>query len=148
MFQRVPGEIHTLYVVVGIGEGFEVSSSSLPQTIPFRIVQGEPVTTNANYTFGFLNAMVDTDGVQTATSAGTVDYNVGFDSGEGVGGAGTTNDWTEAPSATYVDSQVAVALGTTFGYSGSGATFSFYDSRTYSALVYGVVSTTSSTSTQ
>jgi hypothetical protein len=138
LFERVPGEIYTYYVIAGIGQSFQVSGiSPLPQTIPFKILEGVKITPNANYTFGFVNAMVDANGVQTASSAGVIDHDYPADSGAGVGGATTTNDWM----VTFVNFEPKVGLGATFGLSGSEASYDFYEAfRTYSALAYGLVS--------
>ena len=81
--------------------------------------------------------MGSTLGVPTVTSEGVVDFDQPGDSGGGVGGTGTTNDW--AASNSYSPSPV-VALGTTFGAEGSNGDYTFYgSSRTYSALAIGAI---------
>jgi hypothetical protein len=56
-------------------------------------------------------------------------------SGDGVGGAGTTNDWAASTSQ-----DTNVALGTTFGVSGSNAADNLLSvDRTYSAFAVGIV---------
>jgi hypothetical protein len=140
LFERVPGEVYTYYVVAAIGEGFPVSINTLPQAIPFKILEGYQKTPAANFTFGYVNSMVNASGVPTASSAGTVDLNNNPpDSGEGVGGTGTTNHWMVTDTR---PSGPTVGLGTTFAAPGAGANYSFYQSfRTYSAQAYGIIST-------
>lgn len=138
LFERVAGPFYTIYVVRAIGQGFSVAISSSPQTIPFTIVEGASVTPHGNYTFGYVNGLVNASGVLTAMSSGTVDMDYPADSGTGVGGAGSYNAW----GATG-EGGITVALGTTFG-GFSGADFSwvnnFYPVRTYSAQAQGTVS--------
>jgi len=64
---------YTVYIVRGIGKGYEVSINPDPQTIPFSIVEGHKITPDGTYTFGYINALVDSDGLPTATSQGAVD---------------------------------------------------------------------------
>jgi len=138
LFARTPGENDSvIYTVVGIGEGYQVHLSSSAQMIPFKVVEGFKVTQDDTFTFGYINAMVDSSGTPVETSYGTVTYDYPADGGEGVGGTGTNNDWgaTGTPPAAPV-----VALGTTFGPARSGASYTFYPQiRTYSAEVVGVV---------
>jgi len=139
LFEYKSDEAYTAYTVVGIGTGFEVALNSVPHTIPFAVIEGIRAPTNGNFTFGFVNALVNSSGTPVTTSQGVVDFDVPADGGEGVGGAGTANAW--AVTNSYSPSPV-VALGTTFGASGSGADYTFYGSyRTYSALASGVVVT-------
>jgi len=136
LFERRSSEAYTLYTVAGIGKGFKVGIEALPRAIPFDVVEGIKVGTNGNFTFGFINAIVDATGASVAASAGAVDMDNPADSGEGVGGTGSTNDWT----ATNVSPNPVVALGTTFGASGSNADYTFYGSyRTYSAQAVGIL---------
>ena len=127
---RPPSSV--VYTVVGIGRGFTVNLSSTPGTILFDVIYGIKVPTNGLFTFGYANGLVNSDGTQILTSPGTVDMDEYLQSGEGVGGAGTTNNWSvtaqPAPS---------VALGTTFGPGGDYGFFS--TSRTYSAVAVGIV---------
>jgi hypothetical protein len=136
LFERTSDESYVIYTVVGIGKGFEVSLNSSPRAIPFEVIEGTAVPTNHNFTFGYVNATVNSSGTQLAASSGTVDMDNPPDSGEGVGGAGTTNDWSVTNRSPYPN----VALGTTFGAPGSNATYAFWESyRTYSARAIGVI---------
>ncbi len=138
LFERIAGELYTLYVVRGIGKGFKVDMNSLPRTIPFEMINGVKVCPGGNFTFGFVNAIVDAGGSQLASSPGAVDMDNPADTGQGVGAAGTTNDW----SVTNLRPFPTVSLGTTFGAQGSGADYVFWGSfRTYSAQAYGLINT-------
>jgi hypothetical protein len=104
------------------------------------VIEGTKVSTKRRFTFGFINAMVNSSGVPVETSPGAVDMDNPADGGDGVGGAGTTNDW-EA-TANWATPNPVVAPGTTFGASGSGADYIFFESyRTYSAQATGIVVT-------
>lgn len=128
---------YVLYTVVGIGKWSEVEINAPAQEIPFDVVEGIKVPTNGDFTFGYVNAIVDASGVQLANSAGTVDNDEYLDGGEGVGGAGTTNNW-----AVSAGPAPSVNLGATFGDAGSGADYSFFSTtRTYSAEAAGIVAT-------
>jgi hypothetical protein len=133
-----PVEAFTVYAVVGIGKGFPVTLSPVPQTIPFDIIKGIKVPTSGNFTFGYINALVDSNGVPVETSLGTVDFDNPSDKGEGLGGLGTTNDWIA--TANLATPHPVVSLGTTFG-AGLTADFPIVNPpyRTYSAQAYGVV---------
>jgi len=135
LFERTPGAINTVYTVAGIGKGFQVALSSTPQAIRFEVTEGLRVPPNGHFTFGFVNAGVNSSGVPITTSEGIVDFDQPADNGEGVGGTGTTNDW--AVTNSYSPSPV-VALGTTFSVSGADYDF-FPSSRTYSALAIGAL---------
>jgi hypothetical protein len=139
LFERVPGAFYTIYVVVAIGQSFQVALNSSPQTIPFTVLEGIKVIPGSNYTFGYVNALVNAIGEEVAMSSGTVDFDLTADSGYGVGGSKTSNLW----GATG-EGGIDVALGTTFGGFG-GTDFSWVDNispiRTYSAQAYGVVGT-------
>ena len=130
----------TIYTVVGIGKSFEVQLGSGMQTIAFKVLEGTKMITNAQCTFGFINARVNSNGVPVETSPGTVDMNDPANGGEGTGGPGTTNDWAVTSSAT---SSPVVTLGTTFGAPGATADFAFYwpPYRTYSAQAWMTVVT-------
>ncbi len=131
--ESVSGE-YTLFRVVGIGKAFPVRLQAGPAAIPIDIVVGSRVTLNRRTTFGFVNGLVDANGIQYGSTAGTVDYVGPQDGGTGVGGPGTTNYW----GATYQPYPPRVSLGITFGVSGSGATYPFYSNpRTYSAEALG-----------
>jgi len=135
LFQPETFGQYTVYIVVGIGKGYEVSLNAAPQTIPFTIVEGVTVTPNGNFTFGFINALVTSDGNPTAVSEGAVEYNSPNVGGEGLGGAGTTNEWVASSSQ-----DTDVALGTTFGVSGSNAANTLFTGyRTYSAFAVGAI---------
>jgi len=126
---------YTVYIVRGIGKGSEVSLNPAPQTIPFEILEGTKITTSGQFTFGFINALVDSHGTPLAVSQGAVEYVNPAVSGSGEGGPATTNNW--AASSTQ---DTNVALGATFGVSGSNAANNLFTGyRTYSALAVGVV---------
>jgi hypothetical protein len=93
LFERTPGEAYTVYTVAGIGKDFEVKLDSAAQTIPFDMIEGTKVSNNGNFTFGFITAIVNSGGTPLLTSLGAVDMDAPGDGGEGVSGAGTTNDW-------------------------------------------------------
>jgi hypothetical protein len=135
LFARTPGPIYPIYTVVGIGRGSRVALSSAPQEIRFELVEGLRIPPNGEFTFGFVNAIVNSNGVPIATSKGVVDYDEPPDSGPGVGGTGTINEWA-VTTGSYSPSP-AVALGTTFAVSGADYTF-WPSSRTYSAEAIGV----------
>jgi hypothetical protein len=136
LFERISGEEYTVYAVVGIGKGFEVALNPAPQTIPIDVIEGSSFTTNGNFTFGYVNSIVDLTGVTILASLGTVDFDQPADAGEGLGGVGATNVW----EVTAVSPYPTVALGTTFGVAGSPADYTFWPStRTYSAQAIGIV---------
>ena len=141
LFYRSPGELYEIYTVVGIGKGFEVGIKSAPQTIPFELIDGVTVpTSKGDFTFGYINALVSSSGTPTTISPGTVDYDNPGDGGEGVAGAGTTNDWV---ATDITGPSPSVALGTTFS-AGERTTYifdSYYRSpiRTYSAQAVGIL---------
>jgi hypothetical protein len=128
-----------VYTVRGVGTGDMVSPSAIAQSFAFGLQYGTATTTNGNYTFGFINAFVNTLGQQTSSTAGVVDFNTPVVAGSGVGGAGTTNDWVFTPTV----SNINIALGATFGLPGQVASYtlnnpsrSFFDTdRTYSATL-------------
>jgi hypothetical protein len=127
--------------VVGIGNGFGVTLNSAAQGIPLSIVGGIKFAANKYFTFGYVNAIVDSSGVPVSTSQGTVDFDPAADSGTGDGGAGTTNVW----AATGANCpSISVPLGTTFGFSGFSADYPLFGApyRTYSARALGVVKIT------
>jgi len=142
LFEYNSVEAFTVYTVAGIGKGFEVELNSAPQKIPFDVVEGTKVPTGENFTFGFINALLDSSGTPVLTSPGAVDYDNPTDGGQGVGGTGTTNDWT----ATSLGPPYPVAaLGATFAAPAANAEYSFTfltpDSpyRTYSAQAIGAL---------
>lgn len=136
--QTSPG----IFVVRGIGAGETVTSTGVPESFNFNLQQGIGTTSSGLFTFGFINALVDSNGNRTATSAGTVSVSETVTPGPGIGGPSTNNDWvfTETlPSLT-------VGLGVSFGRPGTtGATYPLnagegFEStdRTYSATLTGV----------
>lgn len=136
LFERSAGTTYTVYTVVGIAKGFEVALNSAPQAIRFEVIEGLRVPPNDDFTFGFINAIVNLSGVPVLSSPGAVDFDTPADTGDGIGGAATTNYW--AVTATSPEPSPVVALGTTF--STSGADYPFWPlSRTYSALAIGAV---------
>jgi hypothetical protein len=130
--QTSPGNLE----VVGIGTGHTVSVGS-SYSFDFGLTSGTSVTTNGNYTFGFINALVGANGTPTVVSTGTVDWDDPADGGQGVGGAGTTNDWLFTPT----DGNITVALGTIYSTTGNPAANPFLvdSDRTYSATSTGGV---------
>ncbi len=137
LFEIQPVGQYAVYIVRGIGKGFEVSLKPSPQTIPFSIVQGDKFTPSGNFTFGFINALVGSTGIPTAVSEGAVEYDTPSVGGSGEGGPGTTNEWAASSSQ-----DTDVALGTTFGVSGSNSADNLFSGyRTYSALVLGITVT-------
>jgi hypothetical protein len=137
LFEVVAGPDNPIYLVRSIGHGFPVSINSSPQTIPFAIAYGDTVTTNFAYTFGYVNAIVNSAGQEALMSSGTVEMDYPEDSGAGVGGAKTLNNWMATG-----DGGITVALGTTFGTSGADFPWvNYFPERTYSALAEGIVPT-------
>jgi len=131
--QTSPGN----FEVVGVGTGHTVNVGSA-YSFDFGLTSGTGVTTNGNYTFGFINALVAANDTPTVVSSGTVDWDDPADGGQGVGGAGTTNNWLFTPT----DNITTVAVGTMFSTTGNGATAPYLldSSRTYSASLAGVAS--------
>jgi hypothetical protein len=137
LFEYKSVEAATVYTVVGIAKGFEVSLESTPQTIPFDVIEGVAVPTGANFTFGFVMSLVNSSGVPISTGLGVVDFDTPSDAGEGVAGAGTTNDWA------WVGDDInepSVGLGTTFGLANADYPLGL-PYRTYSAEAIGEVPT-------
>lgn len=130
--QTSPGN----FAVVGIGTGHTVSVGS-NYSFDFGLTSGTSVTTNGDYTFGFINAMVNANGTLAVSSTGTVDWDDPADGGQGVGGAGTTNNWLFAPT----DGIATIALGTVFSTTGNPAAIPYLveSGRTYSASLTGGV---------
>lgn len=130
-----------VYTVEGIGTGQTVTSSGSVQSFAFGLTAGTDTTTNGNWTFGFINGLVNTAGSQTNSSAGTVDVSIPADGLSGIAAA-TTDNWLFTPS----DANVTVGIGTTFG-SGVAADFALNNpglgganqDRTYSATLSGII---------
>jgi hypothetical protein len=136
LFEYNPLEVYNIYTLVGIGKGFEVKLNPAPQAIPFDVIEGTKVPTGPNFTFGYINAIVNSDGTPLVASPGTVDYDNPTDGGQGVGGTGTTNDWV--CSGVTGTGGPTIPLGTTFGVSGADHGFCL-PYRTYSAQAIGVL---------
>jgi hypothetical protein len=132
LFEFKSVEAATVYTVVGIGKGIEVSLSSSPQVIPFEVVEGTKVSTGANFAFGFMMAILNSSGVPTLAGQGVVDFDTPSDTGEAVGGAGTKHDWVFGPS------EPTVAVGTTFGLANADYALGL-PYRTYSAQAIGAL---------
>lgn len=133
-----------VFTVRGIGTGQTVTDSGASQSFAFGLTSGTDTTSNAFFTFGFINAMANTSGTTSSATAGTVDFDLTVDAGTGVGGGGTTNDWVFTPGSTSVTS---IALGTTFFTPGHEGTVALNDptkggsnvDRTYSANLDGAI---------
>ena len=135
LFEVVAGPDNPIYAVRSIGLGFPVSINSSPQTIPFLIAEGDTVTTNPAYTFGYVNAIVNAAGQEGLMSSGTVEMDYPEDGGAGVGGPKTLNNWMATG-----EGGITLALGTTFGTSGADFPWViFFPERTYSAQAEGIV---------
>jgi hypothetical protein len=133
-----PGEAFTIFTVAGIAKGFQVNLNAVPQTIPFDVIAGTKVTPNGKFTFGFINALVDSSGTPAATSLGTIDFGYPADSGQGVGGPRSTNNWAASNECSLTP---VAALGTTFSLPGANADYVLVvpPYRTYSAQAIGAV---------
>lgn len=108
-----------VFTVRGVGTGRTVASVSAPQSFDFGLQFGIDTTTNSNFTFGFIQALVNSSGSPTFSSLGSVDWTNGVSPGQGVGGPGTTNRFVFTPSLSGLN----VALGRTFGLPGTTADF-------------------------
>jgi hypothetical protein len=134
LFEAEPAGEYTVYTLRGIGKGHEVEIGPKPKAFAFEVVDGTQITTGANFTFGFINALVDSSGVETKQSEGVVEFDIPADGGQGEGGSAATNLWAAGDETPSV-----VTLGKTFGVSGSGADYTmFSEYRTYSARATGI----------
>ena len=136
-----------VFAVRGLGTGRIVTGSSSPQSFGFDRAIGSDIAANGNYTFGFINSLLDSSGDAVAQSTGTVDMTFeAVQPGNGLGGAATSNRWVYTPSTLGID----VPLGTTFGVPGTVADFVLNDpssdpvnhsslDRTYSANLSAAV---------
>ncbi len=140
LFHELPIGVIT---VVGIGTGRTVTSSTSPQNFAFGLTQGTDTTANGGlWEFGYVNGLVDSNGNQTSSSAGTVDVVSPKDPGAGIDIL-SSNDWlfTSGPTTPKI------ALGTTFFTPGSSGTYALNDpskgqaNRTYSANLTGLDAT-------
>ena len=126
-----------IFVVRGVGTSDTVTPGSSPQAFAFNLMSGTATASSGLFTFGFIEAAVNSSGTQTTSSTASVDLDLTVDPGPGVSGVGT-NDWvfTPGPGAGVVN----VSLGTTFFIPGGGRTGNFAlnnstvnSDRTYSA---------------
>ncbi len=62
-----------VFAVRGLGSGRIVTGSSSPQSFGFDRAIGSDIAANGNYTFGFINSLLDTSGDAVARSTGMVD---------------------------------------------------------------------------
>ena len=107
------------FVVKAVGQGHSISSAGV-QSVPFNVQYGNAVT-GTNYTIGFINALVNGSGSQTASSTGVIGWN------NVEGGNGSTNSWLFTPTVG------GLTVGVNDSY-GSGGQFVLHGSeRTYSA---------------
>jgi hypothetical protein len=141
LFESKSVEAFTVYTVVGIAKGLEVKLSSLPQAVPFEVIEGIRATTSGNFTFGFTTSLVDSSGVPVVSSPGVVDFDTPSDSGNGAGGPLTTNDWAFTLGEPGLPP--VVTLGTTFAVYGADYALdsppAHQPYRTYSAQAIGAV---------
>jgi len=130
-----------VFVVRGIGTTDTVTTNGL-QTFAFGLQNGSATVTSGLFTFGFIEASVNSAGNQTASSTGGVDLTNPFENTPDVtADGGSTNDWVF--TATPGSGVVNVRLGTKFFIPGSpgGGDFQlnssvnggFSQDRTYSA---------------
>ncbi len=128
------------FTVVGIGTSDSFSTNGL-QTFAFGLQNGSANVTSTNFTFGFIEAQVNSAGTQTISSTGGVDLSNPLDGGTDVtGDISSTNDWIFTP--TPGSGGVNVAVGQTFNIPGvaagvfplnSSTKGGFNQDRTYSA---------------
>jgi len=136
------------FTVVGIGNGQTLTSGAgAPSSFTFQPVLNGTDTTGSSglFFFGYINALVNTAGTETFSSAGTVTFNMTVDPGPGVD-ATSTNDWVFTQSI----NNISIGLGTVFftpGHDpGTGTRFALNNStngafntdRTYSANLTGI----------
>ena len=111
--------------------GDMVSASVLAHVFAFGLQYKPDPTPHSNYTFGFMNAFVDSRDMQSFSSAGVVDFAPLVMGATGVGGAGITNAWVFTPSGP----NISISLGPTFGISGQPATFALNNNAFGGALI-------------
>lgn len=104
-----------VFVVRAIG-ATDTFSTNADQTFAFGLQAGSATTTSTLFTFGFIEAAVNSSGTVTTASTGGVDLNNPADVGTGVGGLGTTNDWIFTPTPGSLD----VTINSVFFRPGSG----------------------------
>jgi hypothetical protein len=129
-----------VFTIAGIGTGRTVTSSGTSQSFLFGLTQGTDTTgLGGLWVFGFVNGLVDGNGNQTSSSAGTVDMVTPFEAGSGIEPL-SSNDWVYTSLATAP----TVAVGTTFFSPGGAGNIPLNDpskgqlDRTYSANLTGV----------
>lgn len=140
LFENVGDDV---FAVRGIGTGRTVTSSDAPQAFAFAVQTGTDVTANGNFTFGFVNSLVNGTGAVQSTSQGATDFKEApIAPGSGLS-AGSTNRFV----FTLGEGVPNIAPGTTFGRAGTGATYTnlndpqgtgFNGDRTYSANLAAV----------
>jgi hypothetical protein len=119
------------YTVEAIGTSMSVSGSASAQgPVAFGLQSGS-LTTGSNWTFGFVNGIVNSGGTVTATSAGDVGFDA-LEGGTGVSGGSSNNDWVYTPTVSGI---TTLTVGTTtFGGNGTPLNSSVpAPDRTYSA---------------
>jgi hypothetical protein len=139
LFQETSAGVFT---VVGIGTGRTVTSNGGIQSFAFGLVSGTDTTAGSGmFFFGFVNALLNSNGTQSSASMGTVDMNIPLSACCGVDGS-SSNDWIFTPTTT----PPTVAVGTTFfqpGVGGASGNFMLnsgtgtQQDRTYSAQLTG-----------
>jgi hypothetical protein len=120
------------YTVRGVGTA-RVSAGN-PNTAAFGLQYGSDVTTNANYTFGFINARIATSTGSLypgSSTQGAVEFDNALAAGTGAGGAGTNNLWYFTPSSFGGFLQVGRTLTV-------NTELQFNSPRTYSATLSGI----------
>ncbi len=118
-----------VFAVRGVGTGRTITASASPQSFGFGLQQGTALASNGNFTFGYINALVNAAGTQTVNGAGTVELQTSQQSGDGISGPGSTNRWIFTNSTP----SLSVALGTTYFLPGNSGDFLVTGDRTYSA---------------
>jgi hypothetical protein len=127
-----------LFAVVGIGSGRTVTSSGSAQSFAFGLTQGTDTTGPTGiYHFGFVNGLVDNNGNQISSSAGTVDMVSPMEACCGVDGT-SENDWVYTPGVAMPN----VGINQTFYLPGNTGTYPLNNQttqvdRTYSAFLTG-----------
>jgi hypothetical protein len=117
-------------MVVGIGESQTILYPG-PYTFGFNVQSGSDLITDTGFCFAFINALVDVNGVVTATSTGVVDFDEFQDPDPGISGQGT-NEWRFV----WPNLPNAIPVGTIFGqgtvYPLNNRSGGFLSDRTYS----------------
>jgi hypothetical protein len=119
------------YTLEGIGVSFILSGTGgVEGPIAFGLHSGS-ATTGSNWTFGFVNGIVQ-DGSVTTASAGVVGFDA-LEGGAGASGGSSNNNWVYTPTVSGITTLTVGS--TTFGANGTFALNSSVDAadRTYSA---------------